>query len=82
MLSITLAILSPSTRHIDLELKRARYRAAGCPAYWVVDPDDLELRAWELRDGEYVAVAHVTGSEVYAASQPIAVDVVPSALVR
>ena len=79
---LVVEILSPSTRHIDLELKRARYQAAGCPAYWVIDPYGLELRAWELRDGEYVAVAHVTASEVYAASQPIAVDVVPSALVR
>lgn len=79
---LVVEILSPSTRHIDLELKRARYRAAGCPAYWVVDPDDLELRAWELRDGEYIAVAHVTGSEGYAASHPFAVDVVPSDLVR
>jgi Uma2 family endonuclease len=79
---LVVEILSPSTRHIDLELKRARYQAAGCPAYWVVDPDDLELRAYELRDGEYVAVAHVTGSEVYAATQPFPVEVVPSDLVR
>ena len=36
-------ILSPSTRRIDLLLKRSRYEAAGCPAYWVVDPDEPSI---------------------------------------
>jgi Uma2 family endonuclease len=28
---LALEVLSPSTRHLDLALKRARYEAAGCP---------------------------------------------------
>ncbi|MFT4085561.1 MAG: Uma2 family endonuclease [Gordonia sp. (in: high G+C Gram-positive bacteria)] len=30
--------LSPSTREIDLHLKKARLARAGCPHYWMVDP--------------------------------------------
>lgn len=79
---LVVEILSPSTRHVDLSLKRARYEAAGCPAYWVVDPDALELRAWELHAGSYIEVAHVSGDEPYAAAAPVRVDVVPAELVR
>jgi Uma2 family endonuclease len=58
---LAVEILSPSTRLIDLNLKKARYEAAGCPSYWVVDPDVPSLTAWELRDGRYVEMAHVVG---------------------
>lgn len=51
---LAVEVLSPSTRLVDLTLKRARYEAAGCPSYWVVDPDALTLTAWDLRDGAYV----------------------------
>jgi len=81
-LLLAVEILSPSTRHVDLSLKRARYEAAGCPTYWVVDPDALELTAWELHDDAYVEVAHVSADEPYAAEQPFQVEVVPSELVR
>jgi hypothetical protein len=48
---LAIEVLSPSTRLIDLNLKRARYEAAGCSAYWVVDPELPALTAWEQRDG-------------------------------
>ncbi|HEY4569973.1 MAG TPA: Uma2 family endonuclease, partial [Kribbella sp.] len=50
---LAVEVLSPSTRRIDLMLKFSRYEAAGCPAYWVVDPDTPSLIAWELQDGTY-----------------------------
>lgn len=78
---LVIEILSPSTRLIDLNLKKARYELAGCPHYWVVDPQAPSLTAWELRDGAYVEVASVTGDQAYAASVPFAVEVTPSALV-
>ncbi|WP_432476676.1 Uma2 family endonuclease [Nocardioides sp. GXQ0305] len=81
-LLLAVEILSSSTRHVDLSLKRARYEAAGCPAYWVVDPDDLEITAWELREGRYAEVAHVAGDGAFTAAQPFDVDVVPSQLAR
>ena len=79
---LAVEILSLSTRHIDLSLKRARYEAAACPAYWVVDPDPPELWAWEWRDASYVEVAHVAGDEPYPGVDPFRVGVVPADLVR
>jgi len=77
---LAVEVLSPSTRLIDLNLKRARYEAAGCPSYWTVDPDTLELTAWELTDGAYVEVARVTGEEQFRSAAPFAVDVTPGQL--
>jgi Uma2 family endonuclease len=40
---LVVEILSPSTRHVDVSLKRALYEAAGCPSYWVIDPDESSV---------------------------------------
>ncbi len=69
-------MLSPSTRHIDLGLKRSRYEAAGCPSYWVIDPGVPSVRAWELRGTDYVEAGHVRGAEPLALTQPFAVTLV------
>lgn len=47
-LALAVEVLSPSSRSIDLVLKRELYEQAGVQSYWVVDPDDLTLRAWVL----------------------------------
>ena len=77
---LAVEVMSPSTRRIDLWLKRSRYEAAGCPSYWVVDPDKPSLIAWQLQEGAYVEVAHVTGTQEYDAAQPYPVTVSPAAL--
>lgn len=71
---LAVEILSPSTRLIDLNLKKARYEEAGCPSYWVVDPLDLRLIAWELVDGRYVEIADTT--DTFTAERPFPVTVV------
>jgi hypothetical protein len=38
--------------------KRARYETAGCPSYWVVDPDQPSITVWEIEEGRYVERAH------------------------
>lgn len=73
-------VLSPSTRRIDLMLKRSRYEAAGVPAYWVIDPDAPSLLAWRLADGTYREVGHVTGDEAFRTAEPFDVEVVPARL--
>lgn len=78
---LAVEVLSPSTRHIDLGLKLSRYESAGTPAYWVIDPDESSLRAWELRDGAYVQVAHATGDEPADLTLPWPIEIVPSHLV-
>lgn len=77
---LAVEVLSPSTRHIDLSLKRARYEEAGCRSYWVLDPTVPSLVAWELRGGAYVEVARVTGDDEYTAQVPFAVTVRPDRL--
>lgn len=78
---LAVEVLSPSTRHVDLDFKRARYETAGCGSYWVVDPDRPALLAWDLVDGEYVEVARVAGEEAWTARHPFAVELRPAALV-
>lgn len=79
---LAVEVLSPSTRRLDLHLKRSRYEAAGTASYWVVDPGEPPaLTAWELRAGRYVEVASVTGAEKFAAELPFPVTVVPDELV-
>jgi Uma2 family endonuclease len=77
---LAIEVASPSTRLFDLQLKQKRYEKAGCPNYWVVDPDIPSLRAWELRNGEYQEIASVTGDEPFEASLPFPVNIVPRGL--
>jgi Uma2 family endonuclease len=76
-------ILSPDSVLRDLSLKKAAYERFGVPSYWVVDPDLARpsLRAFELADGTYAEIAHVTGDQVFHAKQPFEVQVAPSRLV-
>lgn len=82
---LAIEVLSPSTTHIDLGLKKQRYAAAGCPAYWVVDPGtaaaEPSITAFALEDGEYVEAAASRGNEPLTVDSPYPVRVVPSELV-
>jgi len=78
---LAVEMLSPSTKRVDLMLKWSRLEAAGCAAYWVVDPDTPSLIAWEMRDGAYAQVAKVTGDEVARLEVPFEVRVVPADLI-
>ena len=78
---LAVEVLSPSSRRRDVGDKLTAYRDAGVPSYWVVDPVEPHLRAWVLRDGDYVEVADVRGDEEWRSAAPYAVTVRPSALV-
>lgn len=83
---LAVEVLSPSTKLIDLNVKKDRFRRAGTAAYWVVDPSvrpaEARLIAWELTaDGAYRQVADVTGEESFDAVVPFEVRVVPATLV-
>lgn len=77
---LAVEVLSPSTRHIDLDLKRACYQRAGCPSYWVLDPDGPSLVAWDLVDRAYVEIARVGPDESWSAAQPFPVEIRPADL--
>ncbi len=53
-LALAVEVLLPSSRSVDLVLKRELYQQAGVACYWVVDPDELTVRAWVLQDGVLV----------------------------
>jgi Uma2 family endonuclease len=79
---LAVEILSPSTRGIDVHVKRDRMRRAGCASYWVVDPIDGHLTAWELDDqGGYAEAADVTGDERWTATRPFEVTIIPAELI-
>jgi Uma2 family endonuclease len=84
---LAVEVLSPSSRMIDLHLKRARFERARTRAYWVVDPSanpaEARLIAWELGDdGFYHKAAEVWGGEKFRTDTPFPVSVVPADLVR
>ena len=54
---LVVEVLSPSTRTVDLVLKRRVLEEAGVPSYWLVDPDDGVVTVLELEGGPYREVA-------------------------
>ncbi len=77
---LAVEVLSPSTRRFDLVLKRSRYEAAGCPSYWVIDPEAPSIVAWELVDGRYVEAGRAEGDTDLALTRPYPVVVNPARL--
>ena len=78
---LAVEVLSPSTRRIDLTLKRSGFEAAGCDSYWVVDPHEPSLTAWQLENGAYVQTAHVIDDESFEPDIPFRIRVRPADLV-
>jgi Uma2 family endonuclease len=78
---LAIEVASSSTRIVDRNLKLPRFERAGCPSFWIVDPIDPSLTAWELRDGHYVEVAHVVGAQSWSATLPFPVTIRPAELI-
>jgi Uma2 family endonuclease len=80
---LAVEIQSPSTELFDLNTKKAVYERFSIASYWVVvpDADQPELIAFELRDGRYEQVAHVTGGRPFRAGLPFPVEIIPARLV-
>ena len=51
------AVLSPSTRKLDLCGKRPIYAREGVAHLWLVDPTARTLEAFELREGQWTLIA-------------------------
>jgi Uma2 family endonuclease len=69
-LRLAVEILSPSTRAKDLILKKGLYEDSGVSSYWVLDPEQQTLVAWDLSDGRYVETARLGGDEVFSTDRP------------
>jgi len=79
---LAVEVLSPSTRRIDLLLKRDRLQAAGVPSYWLVDPDEPSLSVLELVGGLYREAAVVASGQSWTARAPFPVTITPDRLLR
>lgn len=53
---LVVEILSPSTIRKDRVTKLSCYQVAEIPHYWIVDPNDGVIEAYELRDVHYVSM--------------------------
>jgi Uma2 family endonuclease len=74
---LAVEVLSPSTAIHDVNTKKAVYERMGVGSYWVIDPEQLSLRVFELDDeGHYQDVAKVAGDEAFDATRPFPVRVV------
>jgi Uma2 family endonuclease len=83
---LAVEVHSASTRLVDLPLKRAALERAGCPSYWLVDPDEPSLTVLELRSvlggpGRYEEVLRLTGAEEATIERPFLVRLAPARLV-
>lgn len=82
---LVVEILSPTTRLMDLHVKRDRYASAGVPAYWIVDPGlgDAEpsVVLYALGDAHYVEAAAATGSATLTTAEPFPITLTPAGLV-
>jgi Uma2 family endonuclease len=67
---LVVEVISPSSTKTDKETKRDLYATFGVRHYWVVDPMERWVRAYELgRDGFYELVAEAHGDERFS-SEP------------
>ena len=70
---LVVEVQSPSTRAVDLALKRQVLQEAAVPSYWLVEPDTDIVTVLELQGEVYVEVARGTDVTV---QQPFPVRVI------
>ena len=63
-------VLSPSSGRKDQVLKLNHYQSSGIPHYWILDPEDGFIEAYELRDGLYVSMVRACEGTFYHPSFP------------
>lgn len=77
---LAVEVLSSSSRSIDLNLKKDRLERAGCANYWVIDPDEPSIVAWQLAGGVYRQVASAAGAQQFAIRDPFLVQFTPMSI--
>lgn len=71
---LVVEVLSPSNRGSDLVRKRALYAEAGCPCYWIVDPEGPTVTLLEIDGAEYQEAGTCAVGERVTADRPFRVD--------
>ncbi len=73
-------VLSPGTRPIDLNLKRAAYEGFGTASYWVVDPAGPRVLVWKLGSQGYGEPLEAVGDRALELTHPFPLSIVPAEL--
>lgn len=79
---VVIDVLAPSTRVVDLSVKKERMRRAGVAQYWIAHPGEPSLTGWRLVDDEYVGFARAVGEETFALTEPFTLDIAPARLLH
>ncbi len=80
---LVVEVLSPSTRRHDLGSKLLAYAGYGVPAYWVVDPEPpvtLVVFGPGPESATFVETTRVAGDELFRATVPFDITLVPALL--
>lgn len=69
---LAVEVISRSSRLIDQKLKPAKLADAGCPNYWLVDPNVPDMRCFSLSesDAAYAERVHLIGDKVTELYEP------------
>lgn len=63
--TLVIEILSPSTSRTDRITKAQLYAKQGVPHYWLIDPDQQIVEAYELAGDQYNLVAKAQNAELF-----------------
>ena len=66
--TLVIEILSPTTHRIDRVTKAQLYAKHNVPNYWLIDPDQRTLEAYELLLDDYDLAASARDADVFAPS--------------
>ncbi len=64
---LVVEVISPSSAERDREIKRDLYAGYGVPYYWLVDPHQRIIEAYQLVEDRYRLVGRAAGDEVLTA---------------
>ena len=79
-LVLAVEVLSPSSRSIDMVLKRELYEQSGVLHYWVADPARRTVTIWDLADGRYAEAQVVSDAEPVTIVAPVSVTLTTEAV--
>jgi Uma2 family endonuclease len=77
---LAVEVLSPSTRRLDLGTKRLAIAGGGAAHYWVVDPIEPSIIAFDLAGDDFAEVGRAVGDDELTLATPFPITIVPSQL--
>lgn len=73
---LVVEILSPSTSRTDRVIKLSVYQEAGIPHYWILDPHEGIIEAYELRNNYYTSIVrYAEGTFIHPSFPDLSFDV-------